>query len=203
MLQAPVNVYDNGRYRSLKASREDRDKVLIQSVEDVDLYISRIRKAAADAQAWMTSQAGDPLDFLRRIKFEMVGFHPVDGRALNVVEQINQTWTYVVALAATRHLLDLHPDAGGYRLAPGATASLPLDIMSQADGLVGAETFAAVDPRNNTKLAKDLTKMAARPERNRDICVMSPRFPGIKRLTQFERDGVQVWSVDLQKVSHS
>ena len=38
------------------------------------------------------------------MKFETVGFHPVDGCALNVVEQINQTWTYTVALAATKQL---------------------------------------------------------------------------------------------------
>jgi hypothetical protein len=41
--------------------------------------------------------------------------------ALNLVEQINQTWTYLVALAAAKQLLTLHPEAGGYRLAPGRT----------------------------------------------------------------------------------
>src|SRR6266513_460092 len=35
----------------------------------------------------------------------------------------------------------LHPDAGGFRLAPGASASQTLDIMSVAEGLVGAETL--------------------------------------------------------------
>ncbi|UZO94955.1 Hypothetical protein RMHFA_05626 (plasmid) [Roseomonas mucosa] len=114
-----------------------------------------------------------------------------------LVEQLNQTWTFAVALAAARQLLALHPEAGGYRLAPGAHASIPLDIMSEADGLVGAETFAAVDPANNRKLAGDLAKMAARPELHRYVFFMSPRFPGEQRLTRFERDGVQVWSVDV------
>jgi hypothetical protein len=171
--------------------------VPIQTVEDVDRYIDGIRKFAADAQAWIAAQSGDPLDLLRRIKFDMIGFHPLDGYALNLVEQINQTWTYIVALAAARKLLELHPDAGGYRLAPGANASIPLDIMSEVGGLVGAETFATVDPRNNSKLAKDLMKMAARPERHRYIFFMSPRFPTTKRLSQFERDGVEVWSIDI------
>jgi hypothetical protein len=93
--------------------------------------MGRIRKAAADTQAWMAAHTGDPLDLFRQIKFDMIGFHPVDGHVLNLVEQINQTWTYVVALAAARKLLELHPDAGGYRLAPGANASIPLDIMSE------------------------------------------------------------------------
>jgi hypothetical protein len=131
------------------------------------------------------------------MKFAAVGYHPIDGRALNLVEQINQTWTYLVALAAAKQLLTLHPEAGGFRLAPGAYAANPLDIMSGVEGLVGAETFAAVDPHNNDKLEKDLTKMATRSERHRYIFFMSPKFPGSQRLSQFERDGVQVWSVDV------
>ena len=46
------------------------------------------------------------------MKFEMAGFYPIQGHALNVVEQINQTWTYVVALAAARHLLGDAPGGG-------------------------------------------------------------------------------------------
>ena len=117
------------------------------------------RKRRSRTATWIASQTGDPLDLLRRMKFETVGFHPVDGCALNVVEQINQTWTYTVALAATKQLLDLHPDSGGFRLAPGASASQALDIMSLAEGLVGAETFAAVDPRNNRKLMRISTSL--------------------------------------------
>lgn len=136
--------------------------MLVKSVEDIEQYLRQIRKAAADAHSWVATQTGDPIDFLRRIKFDRVGFHPIGGQALNMVEQINQTWTYAVALAAARKLLELHPDAGGYHLAPGAHASQPLDIMSEIDGMVGAETFASVDPANNRKLALDLLKMTGR-----------------------------------------
>jgi len=113
------------------------------------------------------------------------------------VEQINQTWTYLVALAAAKQLMTLHSDAGGFRLAPGAYASEPLDIMSGVDGLVGAETFAAVDPHNNNKLAKDLDKMAGRSEQHRYVFFMSPKYPGAKRRPELESAGIQVWSVDL------
>jgi hypothetical protein len=171
--------------------------MLVRNTQDIDRYLGLISQAAADVRAWFASQTGDPLDMLRQMKFEPIGFHPIEGHALNLVEQINQTWTYAVALAAARQLLVLHPEAGGYKLAPGAYASAPLDIMSEAEGLVGAETFAAVDPRNNRKLALDLAKMAARPEQHRYIFFFSPKFPGAQRLMQFERDGVQVWSVDV------
>ena len=100
---------------------------------------------------------------LRRMKFEPVGFHPIEGYALNIVEQINQTWTFCVARVAARQLLILHPDVGGFRLAPGANACQALDIMSVTEACVGAETFAAVTPQNNGKLALDLLKLAMRP----------------------------------------
>lgn len=159
--------------------------------------MARLRVAAERAQYWLTSSSGDPLATLRAIKFQAVGFHPIDHHRINLIEQINQTWTFAVAIAAARQLLELHPDAGGFRLAPGAHAALPLDIMSEREGLVGAETFAAVSPRNNSKLESDLAKMSARPEMHRYVIFLSPQFPGNKRRPEFERDGVQVWSVDV------
>lgn len=170
----------------------------ICNTSDIDRYMDQVRDAAARIQKWIAAQDGDPLALILRMKFETGGFHPILGHPLNVIEQINQTWTFVAALGAARHLLEMHPDAGGFVLAPGAHAAIDLDIMSEAPGLVAAETFAAVDPKNNDKLKHDLQKLAARNEQYRYIFFMSPRFPGSKRLPQFEQDGIQVWSVDVQ-----
>jgi hypothetical protein len=171
--------------------------LIVNCVADADKLMDKVRAAAGSVRSWIAGQTGDPLDILRRMKFEPVGFHPIDGHALNIVEQINQTWTYCVALAAARQLLLLHPDVGGFRLAPGAHACQALDIMSVAEGRVGAETFAAVTPRNNGKLDADLLKLAMRPEQHRYVFFMSPLFQGNNRLPQFEKPGVQVWSVDV------
>jgi len=92
-------------------------------------------------------------------------------------------------------LLERHPEAGGFNLAPGAHAAQPLDIMSVVPGLIGAEIFAAVTPANNQKLSTDLAKLRNRPERHRYVVFMSPRHPRTERLPQIERDGVEVWSV--------
>jgi hypothetical protein len=171
--------------------------VLLRTEKEIENHLQAIRRAAATVQTWFMSQTGDPLAFLRRMKFEEVGWHPIDGHPLNLIEQINQTWTYLAALAATRRLLAWHPDVGGFRLAPGAAAIQDLDVMSDTEGAVGAETFAAVDPRNNQKLVTDLNKMALRSERYRYVFFISPLYPGTKRLAQLERDNVQVWSVDV------
>ncbi len=171
-------------------------QLIVRNSEDVDRHLETVRCAAAKTRNWLLAHDGDPMDLLRSMKFETIGYHPMSDRALNVVEQINQTFTYAVALAAARELLILHPDAGAFHLAPGAHASLPLDIMSEADGLVGAETFAAVTPRNNGKLAADLAKLALRQERHRYVFFASPLFPEVGRVQRLEPgNGIQVWSV--------
>jgi hypothetical protein len=169
--------------------------LVVRGTDDVDRYMDQLRASARRVRDWIVTQSGDPLDLLRRMKFDPIGCHPIEDRPLNLVEQINQTWTFAAALAAARRLLDLHPDVSGFRLAPGAHASLPLDIMSEMEGQVGAETFAAVSPHNNGKLAMDLEKMAGRAEQHRYVFFMSPQYPKPERLSEFERDGVQVWSV--------
>jgi hypothetical protein len=145
----------------------------------------------------MAAHHGDPLDLLRKMKFEEIGYHPVEDRRLNLIEQVNQTWTYAVALAATLKLLELHPDANGFYVAPGAYMARPLDIMSRRERFVGAETFAAVDPRNNRKLARDLAKMVLRGEQHRYVFFCSPKFPGCQRHPKLEVNSVQVWSIDV------
>lgn len=173
------------------------NELVIRTAGEADELMDMVRASAGRAREWIASHGGDPLGLLRRMKFDTVGFHPLEDRPLNIVEQINQTWTYAVAIAAARQLIELHPDAGGMRLAPGAHASLALDIMSEAEGYVGAETFAAVNPRNNGKLAADLAKLRMRGERHRYVFFMSPLFTGNERRPQFEQDGIEVWSVDF------
>jgi hypothetical protein len=134
---------------------------------------------------------------LAKVKFEPIGTHPLERRPLNIIEQVNQTFTYWVALKATELLLDWHPDANGFRLAPGAHAPRgTLDIESLEPGLVGAETFAG-PPANNRKLAGDLAKLEVREEAHRYVFFTAPKFNETRRNPELERGGVQVWSLAL------
>lgn len=171
--------------------------LVIHTTADADRLMNLVRASAARAQRQIAALTGDPLDMLRRMKFDQIGYHPIEDRPLNLVEQINQTWSMAVAIEAAKKLLELHPEAGGFRLAPGAHASLELDIMSVAPGLVGAETFAAVHPRNNGKIQADLLKLAARPEQFRYVFFLSPAFPRTERQLRFEVPGVEVWSLEI------
>lgn len=171
--------------------------LVVRSQADVERHLDLIRASAARAQEWVVAHRGDPLDLLRQLKFHEVGFHPIEDRQLNFMEQLNQTWTYAVALEAARKLLELHPEAGGFHVAPGAHMSIPLDIMSIEAGVVGAETFAVTKPTSNDKLNKDLRKLASRSELHRYIFFSAPGFGETSRIPRYEREGVQVWSVAL------
>src|SRR4051794_17433147 len=103
----------------------------VQTVEEVDEWVARIEKSTAIAMSNL-AEAGSHIEALRKIKFEPIGRHPVEDRPLNLIEQVNQTFTYLVALQATRWLITRHPDALGFHLAPGADMARPLDIMSEA-----------------------------------------------------------------------
>ena len=76
-----------------------------------------------------------------------IGFLGV-GRLLDRIG-VKRGFTFAIiawSLAAIGHAFAR--TAGGFMVAPGADASQRLDIMSVEPDLVGAETFAAVDPRN-------------------------------------------------------
>jgi len=61
-----------------------RKELIVRTVGEADHLLAALRASAARAQAWVASQSGDPLDLLRRMKFEQVGFHPLEDRPLNI-----------------------------------------------------------------------------------------------------------------------
>ena len=128
-------------------------------MEEVGEIERRIRASAAQACAALAAllAAESPLDAMRGIKFRRMGFDPLDpGQPRNVMQQIHQTFAYLVSLRGAAHLLAHHPQHAPYRLTFGAHPGP--DIVS-VDGAVAAEVSAAITPRNNNKIASDIGKM--------------------------------------------
>lgn len=171
--------------------------------DEIHSLLSEIQNAAdvlCQALAARLQPSKSSMSVLAGMKFQRIGRHPVHGHALNAIEQINQTWTYVVALEAARVLLQMHPDPGGYKLRPGAHAPKEtLDIQSIKPDLVGAEAFAAVDFRYNRKLRNDLDKMANRREQWRYVFMMIPGKTETEHRAELDRDGVAVWAIGKAK----
>jgi hypothetical protein len=172
----------------------------IRSVAEVEPLIARVR-AAADVTAQrlrdLTGDANDGLTVLRRLKFSEFGRHPVEDRDINLIEQVNQTWTYLVSLRALPFLFERHPEAGGFRLYVGTEGGT--DIMSLVPHAVAAEGFAAVHPQSNRKLAKDLEKLARDcPEaRARYVFFAAPNFRHERQVLLEKLPGIEVWGIDV------
>jgi hypothetical protein len=166
------------------------------TADEIDALEACVRDAACRAAAHLRELPEGGLALLRRLKFEPVGCHPLEPRPLNLIEQINQTWTCLVGLAAARLLLERHPETEGFRLNLGAMPGF--DLESRSIGVVQAETFAAVDPRNNRKLEKDLRRLRDKSAaRHRYVVFMAPGFAAGRHARLEAGPGVEVWVVDV------
>ncbi len=170
-------------------------KLLIFGQTDAEAYERKLMETAQVAhqriQALLYGAMG--LDFLERLKFEKVGCDPLDkGRPLNLIEQINQTFTYLASFRAASLLFQWHSALGELTLNLGSANGS--DMESVDDGGITAEVFAATSPNSNQKLKKDITKVRATAAKHKYVFFMCP---GIKEgpFKYSTADGVTVWSL--------
>ncbi len=148
--------------------------------------------AATRLQAIFADHTG--LDALARLKFTPAGCDPLDhARDLNVVEQINQTFTYLSTYAAVRWLLNKHPAHAPYNLNFGTTG---FDILS-FDGAVAGEVFAATHPDSNDKLRKDMDKLGLSSAQHKYVFFLSPN-----NSRRPNRPGITVVRLEHPSVGH-
>jgi len=137
-------------------------RIIISSLSDIDNKISELRRSAlrTKEQLLVLAYHKDAISLLAHMKFEEVGCDPLDSkRQLNLIEQLHQTFTYLASFLATKYLLKKYPSAKPFTLNLGTSSGL--DIRSSKCGGIGAEVFAAVNPKNNDKLIKDCRKISS------------------------------------------
>ena len=118
-------------------------------------------------------EQSDALHVLEAVKFDKVGRDPLDPtRPLNLIEQVNQTFTALVSVRAVQHLFDHHPEAAPFLANLGTAAGF--DIES-CDGSVVAEVFSATHPASNQKLKKDIAKVGRSPAKHRYVFFLLSR----------------------------
>jgi len=118
---------------------------------------------------------GDPIEVLSLFKFSELGFDPlVHGRRLNFIEQVNQAFTVSASLKAASHFFATS-DAHVIRMNIGAHKGFDLEVYDDASNAIGvAEVFAAVDPRNNQKLRRDVERVRSSILPLRRVYFLSP-----------------------------
>jgi hypothetical protein len=168
----------------------------VHTVADADAMRVRIAANAVLTADWFAAHKRNPMELLRAMRFDLIGHDPLTGAPLNVVEQINQTFTILVTLRAVEELLiKLHPEIrSGYRLALGTSSGR--DIESVEKDLVAAEVFSATRPTSNQKLKKDIARLLPDPARHRYVFFACPNF-AVGRHPNLESDpGIQVYAVE-------
>ncbi len=168
---------------------------LVSSDADATHLVAAITASAARVlgQLRLREKSDSALRDLWALKFEPIGCDPLDSeRPLNLIEQLNQTFTYLASARASRLLLRLHPELAPFKLNLGTAAGW--DVESSAQGELVAEVFAAVNTSNNRKLEKDLACVAAASARLKYVFFMCPGYEE-SRQPRLEREGVQVWAL--------
>ena len=172
----------------------------ILTLAEIDPLLERVRAAAGRTTQVIGRLIGsesDGVEVLRQMKFAEMGWHPIDDWPLNLIEQLNQTWTYLVTLKALPFLFERHPAAGGFRLNLGTASGT--DIESVAPRVVAAEVFAAVHPSNNRKLTKELKRLALEcPDAQaRYVFFGAPGFRHERQHKLESVEGIEVWGIDV------
>jgi hypothetical protein len=129
-------------------------KVLFSNVEQVKLYRDKIVSITEKHMSDLLS-SGSGMEFLRKIKFTQSGYDPLFQHETNFIEQVNQTFTYLVCLAAVEYLLKEH-EGKRFNVCFGTEAGF--DVESE-DAEVVCECFAATAPDSNGKLDKDASRV--------------------------------------------
>jgi hypothetical protein len=150
-------------------------RVEIRSSEDVVRLEKRVVAAAAQTLEALPGLLAmpNPIDAFARLRFEQIGRHPLQDRALNLVEQLNQTFTCLASLKAATWLLSRHPESAPLRLNLGTTSGSDIEAF---DGSLAAETFAAVTPKNNDKLRSDIRKVSLMAARLKYVFYICPQI---------------------------
>ena len=170
-------------------------RIVLKNKEEAERHIEYLRLSAEESQFKIDeiSSYSNPLEFLRQIKFEKIGFDPLDAeRPLNFIEQVNQTFTYFASFKAADYLFDRHKGIDSLILNLGTRSGS--DIESIFDGGIAAEVFAAVHPNNNKKLQKDIQKVSLVEAKYKYVFFICP---DIEEGPYFVNhgNGVVVWSL--------
>lgn len=129
-------------------------KILFINKEQVEHYREKIINTT-NHKINELLQLDQGMDFLKQVKFSQCGYDPLFDEPINFIEQVNQTFTYLVCLSAVDILLCQDPLQRFY-VNFGTQAGF--DIVSEDESII-CECFAATAPDSNSKLERDVKRV--------------------------------------------
>jgi hypothetical protein len=172
-------------------------EIILNNSNEVEEYIGIIlgssRKAKDNIKHQFDKTNG--IDFLKMIKYEKIGLDPLDQeRSLNLIEQVNQTFTYLASLYAARFLFNEFDSLEGLKLNLGTRAGPDIESF---DGTIKAEVFAATRPSSNQKLKKDIAKVKSTSANHKFVFFACPGIDeGVYKFK--DEDEVIIWSLGVK-----
>ena len=89
---------------------------IVRNRGDILRLRKKVRQQAERARNELGKLNPEGIEALFHIKFGNLGYHPSENRRLDFIEQLNQTFTFLVSLAAAEKLIDWFPCCDGLRL---------------------------------------------------------------------------------------
>lgn len=173
--------------RKISVSTEDEAKEYIKRIKDsMNTTVKRIEE----------SIQLNPGDLFYQMKFTEFGRDPLEDRNLNIIEQLNQLYTYLVSFKAIMYLLKEHKGMAPFIVNLGTQSGF--DIHSSDESLV-AEVFASADARNNDKLRNDIKRLTGLNSDYKYVFYHSPDI--CKRQFKYKEDFPDVKVVYFDSVS--
>ena len=169
----------------------------LNNINQAREYEQIIRKSASKVQHHIQELASssDSLYFLEKLKFERIGYDPLDStNQWNLIEQLNQTFTYLASFRAAALLFKWYPQMESLSLNLGTVGGT--DIESSYSGGIAAEVFAATNPNSNRKLNNDIAKVQEVSASHKYVFFMCPNID-IGNYDSNNAQGVKIWSLGI------
>lgn len=152
-------------------------KVLFYSKEQIENYREKIVNTTNNHINELLL-SGKGIDFLRKVKFEQCGYDPLFEHKTNFIEQVNQTFTYLVCLDAVEYLLYKYSNM---RFNVNFGVESGYDVESE-DGTIICECFAATTPDSNDKLKSDTLKVYCNSDAIHKYVIFYAKYPKVKQV---------------------
>jgi hypothetical protein len=168
---------------------------LFSGLEKVNEYRFKIRENTdKHLEDLFINEKG--LELMRSLRFEQSGYDPLFEEPTNFIEQMNQTFTYLVCLEAVEYLLQQYPGKSFF-VNFGTEAGHDVESV---DGEVICECFSATAPDSNDKLAKDTDKIDNNEEAEYRYVIYFASNPKPKHVSNIRKKHPNINIISLQTI---
>jgi hypothetical protein len=171
-------------------------EIELHNAGEIAEYVELLQHSADEAKLKIMdfSNNASGIMLLQKMKFDEFGFDPLDSaRPLNIIEQVNQTFTYLASFKSAEMLFLWHQDLSCLKLNLGTSGGT--DIEAAECGGIAAETFAATRLSSNNKLNKDIEKVSKVKAKHKYVMFLCPAVPPGEYQIK-KQSKIKLWSLE-------